>query len=186
MSKIFKQSKKSHTLINDSLIEDNRLSFFTKGVYLFLASRQEKYNFSVADIAKYSASSEAEIEEAISELLNVGYLVKSKTDDYYIVDKLDTLPFLPMQKKVKIKEIEFAPPTQKEVLDFVVKNSLLVDAQLFFNYFDCAGWHDAKGKKVTNWKQKLFVWGKRNSKNKNQAYYNRNKLTNICSTASEF
>lgn len=186
MSKIFKQSKKSHTLINDSLIEDNRLSFFAKGVYLFLASRQEKYNFSVADIAKYSASSEAEIEEAISELLDVGYLVKSKTDDYYIVDKLDTLPFLPMQKKVKIKEVEFAPPTQKEVLDFVTKNNLLVDAQLFFNYFDCSNWRDAKKKKVVCWKQKLFSWAGRNSKYKNQAYYSRNNLTNVSSTTSEF
>lgn len=51
-------------------------------------------------------------------------------------------------------------PTLSEVEDyFLEKGSTIEQAKKAFEYYEVANWHDAKGKPVKNWKQKMLsVW----------------------------
>jgi hypothetical protein len=61
-----------------------------------------------------------------------------------------------IQKTNKIK----SKPTQQEVIDFFISKGKTEDlAKQAYEYYDLADWHDAKGNKVKNWKQKMIaVW----------------------------
>jgi len=68
------------------------------------------------------------------------------------------------------------PPTLQEVIDFFKeKNFSLEIAKKAFQHYQSANWHDSKGNKVINWKQKMItVWmngdekQQKNSKNARQ------------------
>lgn len=60
----------------------------------------------------------------------------------------------------KPKRKPFIPPTVEEIEAYCKKRNNQVDAQKFFDYYDEAKWHDGKGEKVRNWKQKVITWEK--------------------------
>ena len=65
----------------------------------------------------------------------------------------------------------FTPPSEQEVIKYFQKNGYTTTAaKKAFNYYDVAGWKDATGKQVKNWKQKMIaVWFKdENKKNLKQ------------------
>ena len=66
-------------------------------------------------------------------------------------------------KEIKVKEIKekkVFKPTLSQVEDFFLeKGSTTEQAKKAFDYYEVADWHDAKGKPVKNWKQKMLsVW----------------------------
>ena len=56
------------------------------------------------------------------------------------------------------KSTKFIPPTQEEVIDYCNQKSLSVDPYYFYSYYTEADWHDAKGRPVKNWKQRMITW----------------------------
>ena len=53
----------------------------------------------------------------------------------------------------------FVPPTCQEVKDYFVSFGYLPDVgERAYNWYASADWHDAKGNKVKNWKQKMQRW----------------------------
>lgn len=50
------------------------------------------------------------------------------------------------------------PNSIEEVREYIRKERLNVDADLFWRYYDASGWHDKDGKPVRNWKQRLITW----------------------------
>lgn len=73
-----------------------------------------------------------------------------------------------------------AAPTLNEVIDFFIeKGSNEEKAKQAFEYYELANWHDAKGNKVKNWKQKMLaVWINNNNFN--------NKTTNNAKTTTDY
>lgn len=74
------------------------------------------------------------------------------------------------EKKVNKKTaIAFAPPDEMEVIDyFLSKGYTDAAAKIAFEYYAAADWHDSKGSKVKNWKQKMLsVWFKPENKAQN-------------------
>lgn len=63
-----------------------------------------------------------------------------------------------------------SPPSLEDVKAYVKEKRLNVDPQKFFDYYEEGDWHDAKGNKVRNWKQKLITWDKHTEKPKEQDY----------------
>ena len=57
------------------------------------------------------------------------------------------------------------PPTLEEIQEYIAEKNYEVDAQTFFDYYDSADWHDAKGNPVKSWKQRLATWNSRKEKN---------------------
>ena len=77
-------------------------------------------------------------------------------------------------KEIKVKEIKekrkkvFIPPALSEVETYFHENGFdKTVAERFFKYYDVAGWKDAKGSQVQNWKQKAqAVWFKDDNRTK--------------------
>ena len=53
---------------------------------------------------------------------------------------------------------EFIPPTLEEVKAYCFERKNNIDPQKFFDIFSVADWHDTKGNKIKNWKQKIITW----------------------------
>lgn len=68
------------------------------------------------------------------------------------------------KKKVVSRAVkQMTIPAKQEVIDYC--KSLNLDGEKIFNYYDVADWHDASGKPVLNWKQKIrAVWDKPENK----------------------
>jgi hypothetical protein len=70
-------------------------------------------------------------------------------------------------------------PTQQEVIDFFIsKGSTEEKAKQAYEYYEVADWHDAKGNRVKNWKQKMLsVWINNNNFTKTTKTQNNAKST---------
>ena len=73
-----------------------------------------------------------------------------------------------INKKKESIEKKFIPPTPEEVVSYFSENGYTeYAAKKAFAYYDTASWHDSKGNKVKNWKQKMqAVWFKDENKSK--------------------
>lgn len=52
-------------------------------------------------------------------------------------------------------------PTIEDVRKYAKDNDLIIDADYFYKYYETAGWVDAKGKRIKNWKLKMLNWNRR-------------------------
>jgi hypothetical protein len=66
------------------------------------------------------------------------------------------------EESMRGKRKQFSPPTPSEVESFFTENGYTAEAaRRAFDYYTDANWHDAEGKPVLNWKQKMRgVWFK--------------------------
>ena len=60
--------------------------------------------------------------------------------------------------KPKRKKQKFIPPTLEEIRNYVAERNSNVDPDRFYDYYTTAGWIDANGNQVRNWKAKLITW----------------------------
>lgn len=81
------------------------------------------------------------------------------TKDKTIIDKTIKSNIKKNNKK------KVTPPTLEEIQEYIAEKNYEVDAQTFFDYYDSADWHDAKGNPVKCWKQRLATWNSRKEKN---------------------
>ncbi len=58
----------------------------------------------------------------------------------------------------KPKRKRFVPPTLEDVQAYCTERKNNVDAKKFYDYYTASDWHDGKGDKVKNWKQKVITW----------------------------
>ncbi len=75
----------------------------------------------------------------------------------------------PQEIKDKSKEKRnkniFIAPTLEEVEEYCKERNNNVDPKKFYDYYNVAGWKDAKGNPVKNWKQKMIAnWEKEKEK----------------------
>jgi uncharacterized protein YdaU (DUF1376 family) len=88
--------------------------------------------------------------------------------------KSDAIPMqLHKNSKGKAKKTNAIPMelvNENEVIDYFILNGYKKEIAIrAFNYYNEANWHDASGKKVLNWKQKMqSVWFKEENKAKKQ------------------
>jgi uncharacterized protein YdaU (DUF1376 family) len=84
--------------------------------------------------------------------------------------KSDAIPMqLHKNSKGKAKKMNAIPMelvNENEVIDYFILNGYKKEVAIrAFNYYNEANWHDASGKKVLNWKQKMqSVWFKPENK----------------------
>ena len=95
-------------------------------------------------------------------------------DDEVSISKSSSELSVPNSKK----STKFIPPTQEEVIDYCNQKSLSVDPYYFYSYYTEADWHDAKGRPVKNWKQRMITWNA-NAKAKE---YSRSKASETSDT----
>ena len=69
-------------------------------------------------------------------------------------------------KSKKKTAMPFKPPTEAAVLEYAASKDFPdIDAKQFIDYYAANNWHDADGKPVKSWKQRVITWrGRRKSK----------------------
>ena len=76
------------------------------------------------------------------------------------------------EKKSKVKAPMFTPPTLEEIKTYCNELEYILDYSQIFEYYNLADWHDANGKKIKNWKQKIRgVWCKEDNKKSKQEQF---------------
>jgi len=94
--------------------------------------------------------------------------------DNILEDSMNTHGVLMDEKKLSIKEKKgnknkkFIPPSLDDVVSYFKENGYGADiAERAYKGYNVADWHDSKGNKIKNWKQKMFwVWFKPENKQK--------------------
>lgn len=87
MSKLIKPAI-PYGMVPNSLLNDNRISLKSKGLFAFMQSKPDGWNFSVEKISFQSKEAKSSISEGLKELESFGYLVRKKqqTGNGFIVD----------------------------------------------------------------------------------------------------
>lgn len=79
---------------------------------------------------------------------------KSTPDDIGMMDIEELTAATPPKKR-------FAPPKLDDINAYIAEKGLIVNGQVFLDYFTAGNWKDSEGKPVKNWKQKLITWDER-------------------------
>lgn len=87
MAKLTKQNV-PYGMVPNTLLNDNTISLKAKGLFAFMQSKPEGWNFSVDKIAFQCKEAKSSISEGLKELEILGYLVRKKqqTGNGFIVD----------------------------------------------------------------------------------------------------
>lgn len=87
MAKLTKQNV-PYGMVPNTLLNDNTISLKAKGLFAFMQSKPEGWNFSVDKIAFQCKEAKSSISEGLKELELLGYLVRKKqqTGNGFIVD----------------------------------------------------------------------------------------------------
>lgn len=120
--------------------------------------------------SKRSFIENVDLEQVIKDTLD--------THETLISNYLDShAPKRKKKEKEKGKEesdkATFVPPTIEDVTTFILNDlsDYNINANQIFNYYNDADWHDSKGNKVKNWKQKIRgVWCKDENKKSDQTF----------------
>lgn len=81
MPKIKKVYKQKYTVIDNTVIEDTELTWKAKGLFTYLWSRPDNWNFYASEVAKHSKGSRDQVLTGLAELEASGYLLRSRKRD---------------------------------------------------------------------------------------------------------
>jgi hypothetical protein len=79
--KLFKGYSNNFTQITNELINDDKLSYGAKGLYMYLVSKPDGWNYYIDDMVKHSKNSKYKVQQFIKELESVGYLERKASKD---------------------------------------------------------------------------------------------------------
>lgn len=74
MSNIRRIKKHGYTITDNKLIKDDHLSWKARGIFIYLWSMPDDWNFYVDEVAKHSKNSVGALQSGLSELEKFGYL----------------------------------------------------------------------------------------------------------------
>jgi len=127
---------------------------------------------SLPDLAKFTGAKPDVIEHEIKEMVIIG-IIEIIGDSFFVKQEIILkMGFVPHVKKERpvIEKKEFVPPTLEQWIEYFVKNGYKREIAITaWRGYDAANWHDSKGKKILNPKQKaLHVWFKEEHKDPNK------------------
>ena len=117
---------------------------------------------SLAGIA--SAESRKQSQHMLTSVESVQHTSTNSTD--IVIDTVTDIVKDKGKEKRKRDVATFVAPMVKEVEDYFVENKYPRDLAIkFYNGYAIADWHDSKGNKIKNWKQKAVqVWFREENK----------------------
>ena len=165
MNKIQKR-KSNFTTVSNSFLRDSNLSFKAKGLFCYMFSMTEDWNFTIKSIAKQQKDGEASVKSALDELKELGYITYSKHQDgtgTYFLDDVPNFenpnlenPNLENPNLGKSPRIKKEQPTKNNnsqnnnnIKEIKKENQFLNDLPDSINKESLKEWIDYKGKKYT-------------------------------------
>ncbi len=76
MVRLVKNTAKNYTNISNAVIRDERLSWKARGIFIYMWSQADNWNFYVSELAKHSTDGEGALQSGLKELEKLGYLVR--------------------------------------------------------------------------------------------------------------
>ena len=74
MARLIKKDRGNYTNVSNTLIRDKRLSWKARGIFIYLWSQADEWQFYVSEIATHATEGERALRSGIKELENFGYL----------------------------------------------------------------------------------------------------------------
>ncbi len=90
VSRIRKKRNNQFTQISNNFLEDDRISFKSKGIFIYLWSKPDKWKIVIKDISNHGKENESAIRSAFHELREFGYMDWQAVQggwDYFISDE---------------------------------------------------------------------------------------------------
>jgi hypothetical protein len=167
--------------VPNDLLNDPEISFKAKGLYAYLNSKPDNWDFSVEGIASQVKDGVDSVRTGIHELEKSGYLKRVKhqnekgfwdvdymlfecpTDEESYLGKSDAgKPPKQYKKEIEIEKLnkkkEFVPPIEADVIAYFSQHGQPeAQARKAFAHYNNFGWKDSRGTQVKNWKQKMFT-----------------------------
>lgn len=78
MAKIKKVYDRGFTVIDNLVLNDTSLSWKAKGLFCYLWSQADEWNFYVKEVAKHSKGGKDQVTTGLEELENAGYLLRNR------------------------------------------------------------------------------------------------------------
>lgn len=182
----FTNLSQNFTMIPNWLINSQEISLKSKGLFIFLASKPDNFNFSAEGLSKLNKEGVTAIKNCLKELELIGLLIRKKIKDdnnrfigieYILMDQPlninsnngisvsgksnDGKPTNINNKDLPKKEINkkdiYIPPTLEEVKSYFKEKGYKEDIAIrAFEYYNTSDWLDKNNNKVKNWKQKMI------------------------------
>ena len=150
-----KKSKKNYTQVSNIILRDERLSLKAKGLFAYMDSKPEGWNFTILSISSQVKDGKSSVEAALNELKKYHYLRYEKLPNgkgiYSLIDdpkpENPDLGFPKVGKSVRIsntisKVIQYeGQPTEKQVLAMGLKLGMNPEASLkFYLFYSAKRW----------------------------------------------
>lgn len=75
MARLIKKSQNGYTNVNNNLIKDSRLTWKARGIFVYLWSQSDNWNFYVSELVRHSDKEGRDsLQSGLDELENLGYL----------------------------------------------------------------------------------------------------------------
>jgi hypothetical protein len=178
----------------NDLLNNPEISFRAKGLYAFINSKPQDWDFSVESIANQNKEGKDAIRAAIKELEANGYLIRQKYKDSFGQFHIQYLlienpmaenpttensdggkPLQPNKKELtkkesinkKLESKQFIAPTYEEVEAFFIENNeSLNNLPRCYHHYADHNWTNRDGKKVKDWKRTIKTnWFGKNQNN---------------------
>lgn len=96
--------------------------------------------------------------------------INTRQDNQTRPDNISEFSFSGGEKKEKIKEEEFIPPTVEMVEEYCKERGNVIDPEMFVAYYDSVGW--VRGKyPMKDWKAAVRSWEKYDAEYRENGYY---------------
>lgn len=126
MNRIKKIEKKiNYTVVSNKFLNNEKLSFKAKGVFMYLWSKPDGWKINVKNITNYGTEGDKAVRTAMHELKNLGFIKWVPVQggyDYFIDDEGGLIN--EEEVKIKIEEVKKTKSTKKEQIPSFVNSKL--------------------------------------------------------------
>ena len=122
MARLIKQDRGNYTNISNQLIRDSRLSWKARGIFAYLWSQADEWDFYVSEVAKHATDGRDALRSGLKELEKYGYLTRKPSSnangkfdgmDWVLTDK----PAESVENTVNGETRQKAPKSVENALD---------------------------------------------------------------------
>lgn len=186
MKQTIKRERSHFSQITNELLGDKNLSLKAKGLYAFMYSKDDDWNFTIKSMSKQLKEGVDSIQSGLRELKNNGWLKYTKksdgTGEYFLfIHPQKTERKIPnrenpnqdnpnLGKSTRISNIDytsntnkennkkkFIVPTVEEITQYCKERNNSVNPQKFYDFYESKGWMVGKNK-MKNWKAAVRTW----------------------------
>jgi len=167
------------TIISNQVIEDANLDWKDLGLLVYLLSKPDNWQISLAHLAKQKRTGQDGVSTAIKNLKQSGYIRMKRHStghvDWCVYDRPQTgdpEQEVPKQENNALirtdnkqglnnnKAKRFVVPSSEEVAEYCSLRQNIIDADVFVDYYESVGWKVGSSR-MKDWKAAVRTWERR-------------------------